>query len=202
MRFVLAITGASGSVYAQRTLHALRSALSAPGSTLIVHVVASNTAHVVWRQELPGSLAETLQQFARTAPRVHVWANEDFSAPFASGSNAADAVVVAPCSMSSLGRVAHGTGTGLLHRACDVALKERRRLILVARETPLSRIHLLNMLRATEAGAVVLPAVPSFYSSPTSVDAVVDTVVARALDHAGVRNTVTPRWGESAHPDA
>lgn len=196
MNLVLAITGASGSIYARRTLVALRPILADASTSLRVHVVASIAARQVWRHELGASLDDELRSIRVELPRLHVWASDDFSAPFASGSQAADAVVVMPCSMSTLGRIAHGTGTGLLHRACDVALKERRKLVLVARETPLSRPHLLNMLAVTEAGGVVLPAVPSFYGAPASIDDVVDTVVCRALDHAGIVLPLTRRWGD------
>nr|WP_276599224.1 UbiX family flavin prenyltransferase [Nannocystis sp. SCPEA4] len=128
------------------------------------------------------------------------WDRGDFSAPFASGSNAPDAVLVMPCSMSALSRVAHGGGDDLAARACEVALKERRRLVLVVRETPLSLVHLRNMVAATEAGAVILPAVPSFYGAVRSLDDAVDTVVARALDHVGLRVALTRRWGATEVP--
>ncbi|MCY0986017.1 UbiX family flavin prenyltransferase [Nannocystis sp. ILAH1] len=127
--------------------------------------------------------------------QIRRWDRQDFSAPFASGSNAPDAVLVMPCSMSALSRVAHGGGEDLAARACEVALKERRRLVLVVRETPLSLVHLRNMVAATEAGAVVLPAVPSFYGGIQTLEEAVDTVVARALDHAGLRIALTRRWG-------
>ena len=128
------------------------------------------------------------------------WDRTDFSAPFASGSNAPDAVLVMPCSMSALSRVAHGGGDDLAARACEVALKERRRLVLVVRETPLSLVHLRNMVAATEAGAVILPAVPSFYGAVRTLDDAVDTVVARALDHVGLRVALTRRWGAPEAP--
>nr|WP_263429885.1 UbiX family flavin prenyltransferase [Nannocystis pusilla] len=128
------------------------------------------------------------------------WDRGDFSAPFASGSNAPDAVLVMPCSMSALSRVAHGGGDDLAARACEVALKERRRLVLVVRETPLSLVHLRNMVAATEAGAVILPAVPSFYGAVRTLDDAVDTVVARALDHVGLRVALTRRWGAPEAP--
>ncbi|HVI04167.1 MAG TPA: UbiX family flavin prenyltransferase, partial [Enhygromyxa sp.] len=106
-----------------------------------------------------------------------------------------DAVVVMPCSMSTLARVAHGGGDDLIGRACEVALKERKKLILVVRETPLSLVHLRNMVAATEAGAIVLPAVPSFYAGISTLEQAVDTVVARALDRAGLPIDLLPRWG-------
>jgi 4-hydroxy-3-polyprenylbenzoate decarboxylase len=106
-------------------------------------------------------------------------------------------MAVLPCSTAGLGRIAHGVSDDLLGRAADVMLKERRRLVLVVRETPLSEIHLDNMLRVTRAGAVVMPASPSFYSNPTTIDALLDTVVGRVLDHLGLSNRLMPRWGET-----
>ena len=125
------------------------------------------------------------------------WATDDFSAPFASGSNAAVATLVAPCSMSTLGRIASGSGTSLIHRACDVALKERKALILLARETPLSTITLRNMTTLSEAGAVIMPAVPSFYSGAGDLRSAIDSVVGRALDHMGIEHELLRRWGAS-----
>ncbi|WAS98644.1 UbiX family flavin prenyltransferase [Nannocystis punicea] len=150
------------------------------------------------------SVAQTLRgrgaESERMVSQIRRWDRQDFSAPFASGSNAPDAVLVMPCSMSALSRVAHGGGDDLAARACEVALKERRRLVLVVRETPLSLVHLRNMVAATEAGAVVLPAVPSFYGSIRTLDDAVDTVVARALDHVGLHVALTRRWGAPESP--
>jgi 4-hydroxy-3-polyprenylbenzoate decarboxylase len=158
---------------------------------LAVSWVVTSAAETVWRQELGESPPAHIEGLRRFAPG-------DFSAPFASGSSAPDAVVVAPCSMSTLARVAHGGGDDLVARACEVALKERRRLILLARETPLSLVHLENMAAATRAGAVVMPAVPSFYAGIATLEQAVDTVVARALDHAGVPLPLLRRWGDEA----
>jgi 4-hydroxy-3-polyprenylbenzoate decarboxylase len=156
---------------------------------LAVHWVATATAGEVWKAELGAPMPAEI-------PGTRRWASHDYSAPFASGSNAPDAVIVAPCSMSTLARVAHGGGDDLVARACEVALKERKKLVLLARETPLSLVHLRNMVAATQAGAVVLPAVPSFYAGVTTLEHAIDTVVARALDHAGVRLPLLPRWGD------
>ncbi|PRQ07208.1 putative aromatic acid decarboxylase [Enhygromyxa salina] len=189
IKLVLAVTGASGAIYARRAL-SLLAAEVARGRPLEVAWVASTTAPQVWEAELgeplPGEI-EHLRRFDRL----------DYRAPFASGSNAPDAVVVMPCSMSTLARVAHGGGDDLIARACEVALKERRRLILVVRETPLSLVHLRNMVAATEAGAIVLPAVPSFYAGIQTLEQAVDTVVGRALDRAGVPLDLLPRWGQA-----
>jgi flavin prenyltransferase len=120
----------------------------------------------------------------------------DFRAPFASGSAGWDAMVVIPCSTGGLARIAHGISDDLVGRAADVMMKERRKLVLVVREMPLSAIHLENMLAVTRAGAVVLPASPSFYSKPATLDALLDTVVGRVLDQLGLANKLMPRWGE------
>jgi polyprenyl P-hydroxybenzoate/phenylacrylic acid decarboxylase-like protein len=188
MRLVVAVTGASGAIYARRTLSLLAKQV-AQSDALAVDWVCSSTAAQVWEAELAEPLPSTIASLRR-------WDRLDFRAPFASGSSAPDAVIVMPCSMSTLARVAHGGGDDLISRACEVALKERRRLILVVRETPLSLVHLRNMVAATEAGALVLPAVPSFYAGIRTLEQAVDSVVARALDHAGVRLDLLPRWGE------
>jgi len=196
-RIVVCLGGASGSIYARRTLTVLIALKhgtlphAPPLHDLEIHWVASDNAVLVWQQELGEPIPETLAGTRR-------WAIGDFSAPFASGSNAPDGVIVIPCSMSTLARVAHGGGGDLIARTCDVALKERKRLVLVARETPLSLVHLRNMVAVTEAGAIVLPAVPSFYSGITTLEQAVDTVVGRALDRVGLEVPLVQRWGDPA----
>lgn len=182
MRLIVAITGASGSIYAQRLLDALR------GTEHEVHLVMSRYAPVVVDEELPGGL--------QVGPGVVRHNLRSMNAPFASGSNAFDGMVVIPCSMGTMGRIAHGLSDDLLLRAADVMIKERRRLILVPRETPLHLIHVRNMELLLLAGATILPANPSFYARPTTVEAVADTVVARVLDHLGVKHDWAPRWRE------
>src|SRR5947199_4621292 len=118
------------------------------------------------------------------------------NAPFASGSNAPDAMVVIPCTMGTLGRIAHGYSEDVLLRAADVVLKEKKKLILVPRETPLNLVHIKNLELLILAGATILPANPSFYTNPKTVDEVIDTVVARVLDHLGVEHKLVERWGE------
>lgn len=197
-RLVVCVTGASGSIYARRLLHAVTAARAGtiPGEParpdLHVDVVASQNAPQVWLQELREPMPTAFGE------GVRLWDRMDFAAPFASGSNAPDAVIAIPCSMSTLARVAHGGGTDLVARTCEVALKERRPLVLVVRETPLSLVHLRNMVAATEAGAIVLPAVPSFYGDVTTLEEAVDTVVVRALDRAGLRLPLVRRWGAGA----
>ncbi len=199
MRLVVAITGASGACYARRILEVAAAARAGtlPGldrpADLSVHWIATKNAAAVWRTELGEDLP------ADFGPGTRRWSNDDFFAPFASGSSAPDAVIVAPCSMSTLARVAHGGGAGLVDRACEVALKERRRLVLLVREAPLSLVHLRNMTAATRAGAVVMPATPAFYGSVRTLGDAIDTVVARVFDLAGLPLPLRPRWNEEAY---
>jgi flavin prenyltransferase len=182
MRLLIAVTGASGSLYAQRLLDALDPAAHE------VHVMLSQYAPAVLAEELPGGLrlrAGVTQHGARS-----------MNVPFASGSNPPDAMVVIPCSMGTLGRIAHGLSSDSLLRCADVMLKERRRLILVPRETPLSLVHVKNFELLLQAGATLLPANPSYYARPATVEQVADTVVARVLDHLGVAHRLVARWQE------
>lgn len=188
--YVLAITGASGSVYARRALQLLAQH-AASHEEVRCHWVVSPSARAVWLHELGEEMPNEVEGLS-------AWAADDFTAPFASGSNAALATLVAPCSMSTLGRIASGSGTSLIHRACDVALKERKTLILLARETPLSTITLRNMTSLSEAGAIIMPAVPSFYSGADDLRSAIDSVVGRALDHMGIEHELLPRWGASS----
>jgi len=181
MKLVIAATGASGSIYLQRLLQQIDCAANQ------VHLVLSNYAREVARQELDGlEIPDTVSQHAES----------DMRAPFVSGSARFDAMVIVPCSMATLGRIASGSSENALLRAADVFLKERRKLILVPRETPWSLIHARNVVTLLEAGAIILPANPSFYSRPGSVAAVVDTVVSRILDQIGLPNPGAFRWGE------
>jgi 4-hydroxy-3-polyprenylbenzoate decarboxylase len=185
MKLVFGISGASGAPYAQRLLQHIRAlpASDAPS----VEIVLSRTAEEVWELECGGS------------PRAlgfPVYDGRNYRAPFASGSARYDAMLVLPASMSCIARIAHGTSDDLLTRAADVMLKERRPLILVPRETPLSAIHLENMLAVTRAGAVVLPAAPSFYTRPRTIEQALDTVLARVLDHLQVPHALHRRWGD------
>ena len=168
--------------YAQRLLENLGEGRSE------IHVVLSNYAHVVIAQELSGGL--------RLPPGAIMHTLKSMNAPFASGSNPPDAMVVIPCSMGTLGRIAHGSSEDVLLRAADVVLKEKRKLILVPREAPLNLVHIRNMELLLLAGATILPANPSFYTNPKTIDDVLDTVVGRVLDHLGVQHKLTGRWGE------
>ena len=169
-------------LYAQRLLDNLDSQQHE------VHVILSNYAQAVIAEELPDGL--------RLADGVRRHGLKSMNAPFASGSNPPDAMAVIPCTMGTLGRIAHGYSEDALLRAADVVLKERKKLILVPRETPLSLVHVKNFELLLQAGATILPANPSFYTHPTSIEQVVDTVVARVLDHLGIPQKLVPRWQE------
>ncbi len=182
MKLVVAVSGASGAPYARRLLDFL--ADEGPKHGVSVDLVFTQTGRQVWKQEIG---AEPRYPFT-------VWKNQDFTAPFASGSALYDAMVVIPCSAGALARIAHGLSVDLVGRAADVMLKERRRLVLVLRETPISLVHARAMTQVIEAGAFVMPASPSFYSGPETIGQLVDTVVARVLDRLGLPNDLMKRW--------
>lgn len=182
MKIVVGITGASGIIYAQRLLDSIDARQHE------VHLLISNYAHAVIAQEFPEGL--------KIPQGVQSHSIKSMNAPFASGSNAADAMAVIPCSMGTMGRIAHGYSEDVLLRTADVMLKEKKKIILVPRETPLNLVALKNMELLLLAGAVILPANPAFYSHPKTIQDVADTVVARVLDHLGLPNTLSPRWQE------
>jgi len=194
MNVFLGITGASGAPYAARLLEALAAADCEIG------VCASGAGVEVLATELYGnarlSRDETLSRLIEHAPGATVYDPNDWQAPYASGSAKVDAYVVCPCSMGTLGTVASGAMQNLIHRAASVALKEERRLVVMPRETPLSAIHLRNMLTLREAGATILFLAPGFYHGAETVDDLVDFVVGRALDQLGLENSLTKRWGQ------
>lgn len=183
-RIVIGVTGASGSPYAQRILGFL--AEHAEQLELDVHVVFTRFGRLVWGDEVGTDPAE--------AYPFPIYKSHDMLAPFASGSAGFEAMAIVPCSAGSLARIASGVSTDLVGRAADVMLKERKRLILVLRESPYNLVHLRNMVAVTEAGAIVLPASPSFYGAPGGVVELLDTVTARILDQLGVPNELTRRW--------
>jgi flavin prenyltransferase len=192
----LGITGASGAPYTARLLEALAAADCEIG------ICASRAGIEVLGTELFGDATlprdETLARLLEHANgAARIYDPEDWSAPYASGSAKVDAYLVCPCSMGTLGTVASGAMTNLIHRAASVALKEERRLVLMPRETPLSVIHLRNMLELREAGATILFLAPGFYHGAETVENLVDFIVARALDLLGVEHALTPRWGQS-----
>lgn len=184
-RIVVAITGASGSIYAKRFLEKLKTTLTPIEN---ISVVFSKNARDILAHELK-------EHFDVNSLPFKVFGPNDFYAPFASGSAGYDTMVIIPCSMGTLGRIAAGISDDLITRAADVILKERGKLIVVPRETPYNLIHLRNMVTLTEAGAIVMPATPSFYSLPANMNELVDTVVNRVMDMAGLVNGGY-KWGE------
>lgn len=197
-RVTLALTGASGVPYAMRLLQCLVS------QNVQVMVLVSKAAQVVVATETEYQLPGTPQAqqdyltdlFNATADQIKVFGREQWFAPVASGSSAPSAMVVCPCSTGTLSAIANGASNNLIERAADVALKERRKLILVPRETPYSEIHLANMLSLTRMGAVILPASPGFYSNPKEIADLVDFVVARILAQLDLEQDLMPLWGE------
>jgi 4-hydroxy-3-polyprenylbenzoate decarboxylase len=194
MHVFLGITGASGAPYAARLLEALAAAECDIG------VCASSAGVEVLATELYGnaqlSRDETLARLLERAPQATLYDPDDWKAPYASGSANVDAYVICPCSMGTLGTVASGAMQNLIHRAASVAIKEGRRLILMPRETPLSAIHLRNMLTLREAGATILFLAPGFYHGAETVDDLVEFIVGRAIDQLGLENVSAKRWGQ------
>jgi 4-hydroxy-3-polyprenylbenzoate decarboxylase len=189
----LGITGASGAPYAARLLEALVDAGCEVG------VCISDAGFEVLATELYGepslSQPDVLERFI-PGDGVAVYGKQDYSAPYASGSARVDGYVVCPCSMSTAASIAAGAMANLIHRAASVALKEERKLLLVPRETPLSTIHLENLLRLRRAGATIVFAAPGFYHAPVTIDDLVNFVVARCLDQLGIEQTIAQRWGQ------
>ncbi|MES3017640.1 MAG: UbiX family flavin prenyltransferase [Bacteroidota bacterium] len=183
-KIAIAITGASGSVYAKVLLDKI---ISLKSQISEVGIVMSDNAKDVWKHELGNSSYEGYD--------LRFFDKHDFNAPFASGSAGFDTLVICPCSMGTLGRIASGISNDLITRAADVILKERRKLILVARETPYNLIHINNMKIVTEAGGIICPATPSFYSLPKTIEEVAGTVVSRVVDLMGLEDQ-SFRWGK------
>lgn len=198
----VAFTGASGMPYGLRLVECLIEA------DVRVWLLYSQAAQIVAKQELdlvlPAQPREAQRmlaaRFGAQKDQLSVFGRDDWNAPLASGSNPPDAYVICPCTMGTLAKVAAGVADDLVCRAADVVLKEGRKLIVVPRETPLSQIHLENMLRLARAGAVILPPNPGFYQKPQSIADVVDFVVARILDRLEVPHALVPRWGDAAPP--
>ena len=184
-KIVVAITGASGSVYAKVLLDKLTQLKS---QLTEVSVVLSDNAKIVWQHELGNSDYDKYN--------FKTFTKMDFNAPFASGSAKYNTMIICPCSMGTLARIASGISNDLITRAADVVLKERRKLILITRDTPLSLIHINNMKTVTEAGGIICPASPSFYSLPKSTEQIAATVIDRVIDLAGLENE-SYRWGIS-----
>ncbi|AVR94446.1 UbiX family flavin prenyltransferase [Pseudoduganella armeniaca] len=187
-RIVIAITGATGAVYGVRLLQTLR-ALNAPGVPRIeTHLVISDAAVLTLHEET-GMARRDVEALADIVHKPH-----NVGATIASGSYQTDAMVIAPCSMKTLAAVAHGLSDNLIARAADVTLKERRRLVLMVRETPFNLAHLRNMTAVTEMGGIVFPPLPSFYHKPQTIDDIVDHTVARVVDLLGLEQPAAPRW--------
>jgi len=182
MRVIVGITGATGVIYGIRLLERLRDA------DVETHLVISRWGGRTMLHETPYS-REQVEALAHVA-----YAPSDMGAAISSGSFQTAGMIIAPCSAKTLAAIAHGYGDSLIHRAADVVLKERRRLVLAVREAPLSDIHLENMLKLSRMGAVILPPVPAFYNNPSSIDEIVDHTVARLLDQFGVEVPGAPRW--------
>jgi 4-hydroxy-3-polyprenylbenzoate decarboxylase len=197
MEFTVAITGASGSIYAHRTLlHMIAS-----GVVERINLIISESAEIVARVELGVDLrrADTARinewlGLPRESRMIQLQRLDNLAAKASSGSHPQEGMVIVPCSMGTLGAIAAGLSTNLIHRAADVTLKERRRLVIVPRETPYNSIHLENMLRLTHAGAHIMPASPGFYHRPQTIEALVDHFVFRILDHLGIPHAGTTRW--------
>jgi len=200
----IAMTGASGAPY---TLRLLQVCLQ---SEIHVQFICSQPGQIVLGMEsdlkLTGSPQKIQQQLATRfdvdPARLSVFAKDQWTSPAASGSSVADAMVVCPCTMGTLASIATGTSENLIHRAADVIIKERKKLILVPRETPFSSIHLENMLKLSNLGVVILPPNPGFYQGVTGVSDLVDFVVARILDQLGIENDISPRWGSPHQPSS
>ncbi len=198
IKILIAVTGASGQIYAARTLQILKeleiataeamaettaaATLTPVEQNIFTEIVFTDTAKAVWTDELPEPLPEGMLD------------NYSYYHPFASGSNAADAMIIIPASMGTIGRIAAGISNDLITRAADVMLKERRPLIIVPRETPLNLIHLENYTKLTQAGAIIAPASPSFYTHPKNIEELINTVALRVLTLAGIKNINLPRF--------
>ncbi len=187
-KIVIAVTGASGSIYADILLKKLQ---VISGQLKELSLVMTTNAKEVWKIELDNE--------SYSGYEVQHYSQQDFNAPFASGSGQYDTMIIIPCSMGTLGRIASGISNDLISRAADVILKERRKLICVVRDTPYNLIHIRNMETIILAGGVICPATPSFYSKPTTIEAVAATVVDRVIDLAGLQNE-SYRWGSPSYP--
>lgn len=184
MRIIVAITGASGVIYGKRLLEVLQ-------GNHDVHLIMSSTSHQLMKHEL-GMTKDDLVHLVG-----HIYENNDLSAPLSSGSFNMDAMVIVPCSMKTIAGIAHGYSENLILRAADVTLKEQRTLIVVPRETPVTAIHLRNLLELAMFGVIVLPAMPAFYPNPTTIDALVDFVVGKILDALRIDHDLFKRWAST-----
>lgn len=197
-QIALALTGASGALYSQRLLEVLLE------QGITVHLMISAAARIVFSDELDWKLSARgsdvqkmlAAKFQCDPTLLQVYGEQQWSSPLASGSHKVGTMIVCPCTMGTLSSIAVGSSDNLINRAADVMLKENRKLIIVPREAPFSVIHLENMLKLARLGVCILPPNPGFYFRPTQVSEIVDFVVAKILDQAGVEHTLQPRWGE------
>ncbi|NCO67621.1 MAG: aromatic acid decarboxylase [Nitrospirae bacterium CG_4_10_14_0_8_um_filter_41_23] len=188
--YVIGITGASGSIYGVRLIQELGLRKQK------VNVVITSAGKKVMHEELQVSSLDQMDKLglSEISDQIKIWGNDDFNAPFMSGSNVPEAVIIIPCSMGKLASVANGISGNLLERIADVALKEKRQLILVVRETPLSLIHLENMVKVARAGAQILPAMPAFYHYPKTVDDMINFVVGKVLNLLRIEHNLFKGW--------
>jgi flavin prenyltransferase len=184
-RLIIAISGASGAIYGLRLLEVLKSC-----GKIETHVVISSTAKALLSDEIDPLAVDRARELAS-----RYYENNDLNAPVASGSFLTDGMIIAPCSAKTLAAIAHGFGDNLMNRAADVVLKERRRLVLVFRETPLHLTHIDNMAQVTKMGGIILPPVPAFYHRPAGIDDLIDQSVGKALDLFGIEHALYRRWG-------
>lgn len=187
-KVVVGMTGASGSIYAKRLIEELVSL------GIETHVMATTTGESVFEYETDLTFREWVDELSRKYPYLKRYEINNLFAGVASGSNKFDAVIILPCSMGTLGEIAHGLSRNLLTRAADVALKEKRRLVIVPRETPFNSIHLENMLTLSKNGASILPAMPGFYHKPETMEDLIDFVVGKILDHLDIENQLFKKW--------
>jgi 4-hydroxy-3-polyprenylbenzoate decarboxylase len=206
MELTLAITGASGTIYAHRTLQLLAESGAVETINLIMSGVVPTVAQVEMGVNLREPSVEKINEWlglAKDSKLIRFWKLDNLAAKPASGSNKQAGMIIVPCSMGTLGAIAAGAGTNLIHRSADVALKEGRKLVLVPRETPFNTIHLENMLRLARAGARILPASPSFYHKPKTIDDLVNHLAFRILDQFDIPHSNKTQWtgSEIAHED-
>ena len=190
-RLVVAITGASGSIYAMQFVEAVLEYYDR------IYLTATENAATVMRAEMGMDISgaiDVLSLLGKRSDKIEVFPSHDLSTPPSSGSVQHDGMVIIPCSMGTAGRIAAGISNDLVTRAADVCLKERRRLVMVIRETPLSLIHLRNLTTLTEAGAIILPAAPAFYNNPKTIEDLVSFVVARVMQQLGLTQVMIPEW--------
>ncbi len=191
-RYIVGITGASGSVIAKRIIEFL-----ATLEDTVVHIVVSETGEKVFAYETDVDFNEFIASVSNKNAKIVLEDNNNLFSKVASGSNDVNAVFVVPCSMSSVGKFANCTGETLLTRVVDVALKEKTKLVIVPRETPIDKIHLNNLLTLMDAGATIFPPVPMFYDKATTYDGIIDGIVGRILKYAGIQNNLYSKWNNS-----